>query len=132
MQLRAPSQSRNPLIAQFLRDIPGYVERIGMGIRLMMRETRLLGLPDPEFIEQHEFVVIFRNGQTVEATNGPFNPRQVLGLPLIQQRGSITSSDYVEATGASESTALRELREIVERGAIVVRGKTCGARYFIS
>ena len=131
VQLRAPSRPRNPLIAQFLRDIPGYVERIGMGIRLMVREMHLLGLPDPEFIEQHEFVVIFRNGRTPEALSSPFNPRQVLGLQLIQQHGSISSRDYITATGVSESTALRELREMIDRGAIVVRGKTRSARYYI-
>ena len=40
-------------------------------------------------------------------------------------------SEYCAATGASESTGLRELREMVERGVIVVRGKTRGARYYL-
>lgn len=131
MQLHVQSHPRNPLIAQFLRDIPGYMERIGMGMRLIVREMRQLGLPDPEFVEQHEFAVIFRNGRHVEIEHGPFNPRQILGLRLIQEKGSISSRDYMEATGVSESTALRELREMVARRAIVVRGKTRGARYYI-
>jgi predicted HTH transcriptional regulator len=28
------------------RDIPGYMERMGMGIRMMVQEMRQLGLPD--------------------------------------------------------------------------------------
>jgi ATP-dependent DNA helicase RecG len=130
--LRAPSHPRNPILAQFLRDVPGYMERVGAGIRLMVNEIRLLGLPDPEFIEQHEFLVIFRNGRvSTEQAVSPFNARQLLGLRMIQERGSISSREYVEATGASERTALRELREMVERGVIAVRGRTRSARYFL-
>jgi predicted HTH transcriptional regulator len=51
------------------------MERVGAGIRLMVNEMRQMDLPDPEFVEQHEFMV--------------------------------------------------------ERGVIVVRGKTRGARYYL-
>jgi ATP-dependent DNA helicase RecG len=130
--LRAPSRPRNALLAQFLRDIPGYAERIGAGIRLMVNEMALLGLPKPEFLEQHEFVVIFRNGRvgTSQQTSA-LSARQLLGLRLIQERGSITTREYVEMTGASERTALRELRDMVDRGVIVVRGRTRSARYYL-
>lgn len=130
--LRAPSRPRNPVLAQFLRDVPGYMERVGAGIRLMVNEMRQLGLPDPEFVEQHEFLVIFRHGRvSTEHSASPFNARQVLGLRMIQEHGSITSRQYVEATGTSERTALRELQEMVKRGVIVVRGRTRSARYFL-
>jgi ATP-dependent DNA helicase RecG len=113
--MRAPSRPRNPILAQFLRDIPGYVECIGAGIRLMVNEMQLMGLPAPEFVEQHEFVVIFRNGQQRdETTSGPFNPRQIIGLRLIQERGSITSREYCDMTGAPERTSLHELRDMVD------------------
>jgi len=130
--LRAPSRPRNALLAQFLRDVPGYAERIGAGIRLMVNEMALLGLPAPEFLEQHEFVVIFRNGWTsATQESSALTARQLLGLRLIQERGSISSREYVEATGTSERTALRELRDMVERGIIVVRGRTRSARYYL-
>lgn len=129
VQLRAQSRPRNPTIVQFLRDVPGYMERIGMGIRMMVQEARQLGIPDPEFAEPHEFAVTFRNGRDVAAEQSPFNSRQLLALELIRQQGSITSRDYTDATGVSESTALRELRAMVERGAIVAQGKTRGMRY---
>jgi ATP-dependent DNA helicase RecG len=131
--LRARSHPRNPVLVQFLRDVPGYMERIGAGIRLMVNEMVLRGLPTPTFVEQHEFVVIFRNGYRRLASTAaePLNARQLLGLRLIQTRGSITSREYVEATNVSERTALRELRELVERGIIVVRGRTRSARYFL-
>jgi hypothetical protein len=34
-------------------------------------------------------------------------------------------------TGAPERTALRELRDMVDRGLIVVHGKTRSARYYL-
>lgn len=54
------SKLRNPTLGNLLRDIPGYMERIGSGIRLMLVETQRMGLPAPEFQEISEFVVTFR------------------------------------------------------------------------
>ena len=54
------SKLRNPVLAGLLRDIPGYMEKIGSGIRLMLNETKEMGLPPPVFKEQSEFVVTFR------------------------------------------------------------------------
>jgi ATP-dependent DNA helicase RecG len=56
----APSRLRNQVLANLLRDIPGYMERIGSGIKLMIRETRRLGLPPPQYREMSEVVVTFR------------------------------------------------------------------------
>jgi predicted HTH transcriptional regulator len=89
------SRPRNPLIAQFLRDIPGYMERVGTGIRLMINEMCRLELPDPEFIEQHDFVVLFGNGprKAISAAQ-ELNERQLIGLQIIHAKGSINSGDY--------------------------------------
>ena len=95
---------------------------------------RALDLPKPEFIEQHEFVVIFRNGVPLEAEpDEVLNPRQVIGLQIVQQVGSISSSEYRAATGATESTALRDLQNLVDRGVLVTRGKKRGRglRYYL-
>ncbi|GCE12498.1 ATP-binding protein [Tengunoibacter tsumagoiensis] len=53
------SKLRNPILANLLRDIPGYMERIGSGIRFMIDESKRLGLPSPHFQETSEFVVTF-------------------------------------------------------------------------
>ena len=130
--LRVVSRPRNPILAEFLRDIPGYMEKIGSGIRLMVQEMRRLGLPDPEFIEQHEFVVIFRNGLEHQApTHSPLNARQVRGLQIVQEVGSISNSEYSAATGVAERTALNDLKAMVGRGILIRRGDKRGARYFL-
>ena len=59
------------------------------------------------------------------------NEMRQCGLRMLQERGSITSREYAEATGVSERTALRELREMVARGVIAVCGRTRSARYFL-
>jgi ATP-dependent DNA helicase RecG len=58
-QGEAPSKLRNPVLASLLRDVPGYMERIGSGVRFMLHETRQMGLPAPQFKEISEFVVTF-------------------------------------------------------------------------
>src|SRR5260370_26716974 len=41
------SKLRNPVLAGLLRDIPGYMERIGIGIRFILDDTKRLKLPSP-------------------------------------------------------------------------------------
>jgi predicted HTH transcriptional regulator len=68
------SKLRNPVLAGLLRDIPGYMERIGSGIRFMLDETRRLKLPAPHFQETGEFVVAF--AQAPDLTKKPSSQSQ--------------------------------------------------------
>ncbi len=64
---QVPSRLRNPVLATLLRDIPGYMERIGSGVRFMLDETKRLGLPSPQFrVVSGEFVVTFRKAPLSE------------------------------------------------------------------
>jgi hypothetical protein len=67
--------------------------------------------------------------QTLTVLGLPFNARQLLALRIVQEKGSISSQEYVDATGVPERTALRELRDMVDRGIFVVRGKAHNTRY---
>mgnify|MGYP005851913663 CR=1 FL=1 len=128
--MRVTSVPRNPLIAGFLRDVPGYMERIGSGIRFMIREMQALGLPDPEFAEHYDFVVTFRNGFPATVPD-ILNERQMKALELVRVHGSISTSEFCTATGASPSTGLRDLTELVKRGLLVARGKRRARRYYL-
>jgi ATP-dependent DNA helicase RecG len=130
LHLRVTSIPRNPVLAGFLRDVPGYMERIGSGIRFMLSEVRALGLPDPEFIEHQDFTVTFRNGSP-ESASADLNGRQQLGLRIVRERGSIGTGEYGSATGVAERTALRDLQDLVAKGLLVSRGKKRGSRYFL-
>jgi ATP-dependent DNA helicase RecG len=130
-QMRVPSRPRNPLIAQLFRDMPGYMERVGAGIRLMIHEMRAWGLRDPDFMEQQEVIVIFRNDQPAGGdVTGQLNTRQLQAWRIVQEAGSISTGEYVTATGISERTAYRELNEMVAWGILERRGKRRAARYY--
>src|SRR5437773_5727110 len=76
------SRLRNPLLANLLRDIPGYMERIGSGIRFMLDETKRLGLPAPQFRETSEFIVTFHKAPAL------LTPHEQL-----QSQGTLWGSD---------------------------------------
>ena len=128
--LRVTSVPRNPVLAGFLRDMPGYMERIGSGIRFMIREMDGLGLPVPEFAEHYDFVVTFRNGRKAVEQEG-LSERQLRALELVRVVGSISTSEYCAATGVSPSTGLRDLTELMEQGLLVARGKRRAKRFYV-
>lgn len=148
------SKLRNPILADLLRDIPGYMERVGSGIRLMLEETKRMGLPPPQFREMSEFVVtFFKTPVTAPArassSSGTLwdtetrQPDILAGEPLlleqerrmqqamqyVREHGAITNTVYRELTGVSEATARRSLEALVERGALRGIGKTRGRQY---
>ena len=127
--MRVTSVPRNELLAGFLRDIPGSMERVGRGIRFMISEMQEIGLPEVEFAEHFDFVVTFCNGVPAEESTD-LNPRQLIGLQLVRERGSISTPEYCAATGAPERTGLRDLQNLVAKGLLVARGKKKGQRYF--
>ena len=148
------SKLRNPILAGLLRDIPGYMERVGSGIRLMLEETRQMGLPPPQFREMSEFVVTFSKAPVAAPVRTSSSSRtlweaetQGLNIPAdeslvleqeqrmqqamcyIREHGVITNTMYRELTGVSEATARRDLEALVERGALRGTGKTRGRQY---
>lgn len=147
------SRLRNPVLANLLRDIPGYIERIGSGMRLMYYETRKIGLPEPQFRDVGEFVVIFRNAplassvklenklpiiMSAEQGNAGSIHHTVLleqkhrvevALRYVQEHGSIANGKYRELTGASGNTARRDLEMLAEWGTLKRIGKRRGSQY---
>jgi predicted HTH transcriptional regulator len=150
------SKLRNPILANLLRDIPGYMERMGSGIRFMLNETKRMGFPAPEFREASEFVVTFRKAvESVREVREVIVPqslfpdeysqavvpqmqedmlanqklRFVTAMYHVQVHGSITNGEYCQLTGVSTSTALRDLETLVARGSLRIVGKRRGRRY---
>src|SRR5947209_19160896 len=128
------SKLRNPVLAGLLRDIPGYMERIGSGIRFMLDETKRLGLPAPQFREAGEFIVTFHKAPdlmpppakppepaTLWEDYEPAQPevlvqnlpderesRLIKAMKYVHEHGVITNKSYRELTGASDRTAHRD------------------------
>lgn len=59
MKIGSYSFPRNPLIAQYLRDLR-YIDKLGRGIQMILRKTKELGFLEPELKEEgEEFVLTF-------------------------------------------------------------------------
>lgn len=138
------SRLRNLKLGNLLRDVPGYFERIGSGIRFMLEETRRLEMPAPEFREVGEVVVTFRPNPNLAAIDNIVNlpegrleekdeqtRRQTLAMKYLRQHGSITTGEYIKLTGASDRTALRDLNDLVQQGAIRRIGQKRASRYVL-
>jgi predicted HTH transcriptional regulator len=150
------SRLRNPVLANLLRDVPGYMERIGSGIRFMLDETRRMGLSAPEFREMNEFVVTFRStsispmsqsqeprtSQTLWDEDEQFSDSSTLieefsekeqrlekAIAYVHEHGFITNSLYRDITGVTEKRAFRDLELLVERGNLKCVGSKRGRRY---
>lgn len=95
------SKLRNPVLANLLRDVPGYMERIGSGIRFMLDETKRMGLPSPEFRELSEFVVTFR---AAPALSTP-----ILSAPQPQQQPLFTETLWGEDELSQSHPSLQEM-----------------------
>jgi ATP-dependent DNA helicase RecG len=135
-QGKVRSKLRNSVLAGLLRDIPGYMERIGSGIRLMLNETKRMGLPTPQFQEMGEFVVTFRKAPSDIAqpysTSEEDKPQQLVldvlpatvpplssgktVLPDMDKRKAIAMR-YVQEHGSITNREYRELTGVSEQTA---------------
>ena len=152
------SKLRNPTLANLLMGIPGYMERLGSGIRFMLDETKRLGLPGPQFREMNEFVVSFRKAQALmspqqqpqyagtlwEEQEGVQHEilsqnqsdqrerRLTQAVEYVQTYGFITNSIYRQLTGVSDRTAHRDLETLIERGRLKGTGQKAARRYVLA
>jgi ATP-dependent DNA helicase RecG len=144
-----------------LKDIPGYMERLGSGIGFMLDETKRLGLPPPEFREMNEFVVTFRKAPALLSPQPtPAQPHysgtlwaeqeeelpEILGqgradqrerrlteaMEYVQKHGIIPNSMYRQLAGISDRTAHRDLETLVERGRLKGTGQRGARRYVLA
>src|SRR5579859_7900510 len=153
------SKLRNPVLAGLLKDIPGYMERLGSGIRFMLDETKRMGLPGPQFREMGEFIVTFQKApallspkpqlqyreETLWGNTEDSEPeirilsqseqreqRLTKAVKYVQEHGSITNGIYRQLTGVTDRTAHRDLETLVERGRLKGMGQRAARRYVLA
>jgi predicted HTH transcriptional regulator len=136
------SKLRNPVLASLLRDVPGYMERIGSGIRFMLefvvtfRAAPALSTPQPPppplFTEplwgkdELEPSDITFQAQPLEQEQ-----RLIKAVQHVNEHGFITNATYRELTGVSDRTAHRDLEMLVERGRLKGIGQKRARRYVL-
>jgi ATP-dependent DNA helicase RecG len=155
------SKLRNPTLANLLKDIPGYMERLGSGIRFMRDETARVGLPAPHYREMGEFIVTFEKApallppqtqasslssagtlweneeqtQPEILSQGQTDRRErrlTEALGYVQKYGFITNSIYRQLAGVSDRTAHRDLETLIERGRLKGMGQKAARRYVLA
>ncbi len=120
--LKRPHNSipRNPLIARALFLIK-YIEHWGTGTERIIKETLAHGLPEPEFsLRDGGVLVVFKKAEAFLAS---LNERQRKAWGYLRSHGSISQTLYAELCNCGETTAKRDLREMLAKGLIKKEGK---------
>jgi len=124
---------RNPLIAEPLFRIK-YAEKVGTGTTDMIADCRAAGLPEPDFEQRgpHFVVTLWRDWLTDEVLSRyNLNDRQKQAVQYTKVTGRISNALYREITGISERTALRELRQLTDRGILAKVGGTGQSVHYV-
>ena len=121
-----PSMPVNPLLAESLY-LARYIEKAGSGTQAMIAMCLEAGLPEVGFEQrQGSFVVtLWRDWLTEEvlAAYG-LNDRQKKAVRFAKAASGISNAQYREIGGVSESTALRDLKELTTLGMLERVGGT--------
>ena len=133
--LRGPHSSvlRNPLLAQAFY-FAGLIERWGTGTTRITELCRQQGLPEPEFRNrQGGFLVTFAKDPYTPGRLQAIglNERQIKAVLYVKEHGRITNREYRELTAISDEGARLDLKRLVEKGILEVRGKGRSAHYVL-
>ena len=134
LRIQHPSIPRNPLIADPLF-LAHYIEKAGTGTLDMIDGCRKAGLPEPEFREDgdHFVLILWRDWLTENLLASlELNDRQRAVLLHAKSTGRVTNTDLQELTGASRTTVVRDLRDLVEMGLLLRVGERRGTHYVLS
>lgn len=134
--------ARNPVIMQVLSDM-GYVERMGYGLKYVVKTMKQNDLPEPKFeevagtfrvlIPSAKSVLLDGNLGVLDAAVGiQINHRQRKAISFLKQHGRITNRDYrTLIPNVSAETIRRDLSELVEHGVLIKIGDKKGTYYIL-
>jgi ATP-dependent DNA helicase RecG len=123
---------RNKGIAQVLYDI-GWIERWGGGIQKMCRASAEAGIPEPVFQEDQGFSVIFRKDvfDRDYLVRAGLSERLISAVLYAKENGKITNADYQRLADVSAATALRDLKNLVDKNILEMKGVRKGIYYVL-
>jgi ATP-dependent DNA helicase RecG len=136
--------SRNGAIVQVLADM-GFIERLGYGIKRIVRRMAEEGLPSPQFEETAAgFRVTLFSGPLHGLARQPapdairnwlaqgLNERQIKAMNLVLDNGRITNRDYSElCPEVSNETLRRDLADLVDRDLLLRIGEKRATYYIL-
>lgn len=116
---------RNPLLAQYMYDM-GYIERYGIGIKMIMEECEKHPLVDVKFnIKPFLTEVIFEK-RYKESIVDELDKKI---LELLRREGPLMSSEIARELGVSKPTVLKRLNKLIALELVNVEGKGARRRY---
>jgi ATP-dependent DNA helicase RecG len=123
---------RNKGIAQVLYDI-GWIERWGGGIQKMCRASAEAGIPEPVFQEDQGFSVIFRKDvfDRDYLVRAGLSERLISAVLYAKENGKITNADYQQLADVSAATARRDLKNLVDKNILEMKGVRKGIYYVL-
>jgi len=120
-------ETRNKVIVGVLNNL-GIMDKRGTGFLRIREDLKRWSLPPPEFEErQGWFVIRFRNPYIekipeIEIDESELNERQKKALDLIREKGRITNREYRKMFNVVKDTAIRDLKELVDKEMVVRMG----------
>jgi len=138
-QLKSRSVLRNRIVVEVFRDLGGFIEKLGTGIRRMTAAMEQHGLLQPQFEElSGEFVVTligqgekFMMEERPDWMNG-LNERQLQAMAIIAKQEKITNREYQTLFGIARGTALLDLNDLVAKGLLTTKGSRRGKHYILA
>jgi len=138
-QLKSRSVLRNPVIVSVFRDLGGFIEKLGTGIRRMAAAMETYQLPKPQFDElSGEFLVTligpgegFMEEKNSRTWVKGLNPRQIQAVEYLVRKGRLTNRAYQELASVGRTTAKKELQELVSKGLLKAQGTGRGFHYIL-
>lgn len=123
---------RNPLIAKFFFKI-GFIERWGTGTQRIIKFCLENGLPEPLFeIKSGSLVVTLRKYKLTQSMKGELSLRQQKAMDYLLEHGKITNREYRKINPEiKEDAALNDLKDLVNKGLISLKGKGRYAHYVL-
>lgn len=136
-QLKSRSVLRNPVIVSVFRDLGGFIEKLGTGIRRMAAAMEVHHLPKPQFDElSGEFLVTligpgerFMQEENSRSWIKGLNDRQIQAVEYLMRKGRLTNKAYQELAGVGRTTAKKELQELVSKRFMKAQGSGRGFHY---
>ena len=124
---------RNPLIAEPLYRIK-YVEKAGTGTTDMIADCRMAGLPEPDFEQRGPYfvVTVWRDWLTEDVMSSlGLNDRQKIAILFVKQNGRITNKQYQEIGKVTDRTALRDIRDLIDKRVFNKIGTTGRSTHYV-
>jgi len=126
-----PSFPRNELLANIFFKA-GFIEAWGRGTYKIVQEMTKAGLPEPEFTEHAGGIdlSLFQSESASIYREPELNERQAEALQYLKRKQtSIDRKNYALLFEVSDRTALKDLKDLVEKGILVKQGKTRDVKY---